>query len=207
MERLEEVQSSRSQQTNADWRQKIKLLENYSQYRQEFNTMLEPFPEMWDGHFGRISVAKHPINLVPGASAVHSAPYGAGPDVCKVQRIDIARMLEQKIIETPTTQRAAPIVFAQKRKVPCASVLTLEDRMHQLKETRPLYREWISVSNSLGNTECSPHKKPTAVIGKWKLTIRINIKPPSHPIATNIDSYACRLNSTMRWAHSNDPLM
>lgn len=115
MNRHEQIHSLQSNDIHADWRKKVNLSNNYSQYRQEFIQMLEPFSKMWDGHLGRISVAKHRIDLMSGSTPVHSAPYRAGPKVREFQRTKINRMFEQEVLESVTTEWAAPIVFAPKK--------------------------------------------------------------------------------------------
>lgn len=74
MERHEKVSASDSQHASVAWRREVHLSDNYSRYRQEFAQILEPFFIMSDGCIGRISVAKHRIELTPGGTPIHSAP-------------------------------------------------------------------------------------------------------------------------------------
>lgn len=67
---------------------------------------------MWDGHLGRINIAKHRIELEPKSNPVHLAPYRAGPTVREFQVHEIEKMLSKKVNEPAQTEWVAPIVFA-----------------------------------------------------------------------------------------------
>lgn len=64
---------------------------------------------------GKIRIAKHGIELLPSSSLVHSAPYGAGPTVRKLQQIENGKMLFQDVIKLARTEWATPIVLAPKK--------------------------------------------------------------------------------------------
>lgn len=50
------------------------MSDNYSEYEQEFVKLLEPFSTISDGDLGRVSAAKHPINVFPGETPVNAEP-------------------------------------------------------------------------------------------------------------------------------------
>lgn len=45
------------------WQDEVKILDEYSTYRDEFIEMLAELQSMWDAHLSRINVAKHRIGL------------------------------------------------------------------------------------------------------------------------------------------------
>lgn len=165
MQRHEKVQLSQSRQAEADWRKEVNLSDNYSQYQQVFIQMLQAFSNMWDGHLGRISVAKHRIDLTPGASPIHSAPYRARTKVPKFHQIEIAGMLEQEVIELARIEWAASTVFAQEKDGTLCLYLEYNWLNGSPRENRVPYREWKSVSTSLKITLSSPLYMQTAGIG------------------------------------------
>lgn len=70
---------------------------------------------MWDGHLGRIDVAKPWIAfLIDGVRSGHSALYRARSTVRKFSAAEIEQMINDGMIEPSPTERATPILFALK---------------------------------------------------------------------------------------------
>lgn len=68
--------------------------------------MLTKFKLMWYGLLGRISVARHLIEVVDEKKQpVYSAPYHVEQKKRKFEEIGIEKMLPRKIIEPAQTER------------------------------------------------------------------------------------------------------
>lgn len=77
--------------------------------------MLTHFSPMWYAYLGRISIAKHRIELLSNSNPNHSIPYQTCLSVRKFQQLEFEKMLSQNVIEPAQTEWAAPIVFAPKK--------------------------------------------------------------------------------------------
>ena len=113
--RTAEIAKSDETRTEADWRSLVNIDEEFADRRDEITAMLDEFASMWDGHLGRVSIAKHRIELQPGARPSYSAPYRAGPKARDFEKSEIDKMLKAGVIEPAKTEWAAPIVFAPKK--------------------------------------------------------------------------------------------
>lgn len=78
--------------------------------------MLPEFQAIWDGHDGRINVAKHRIELLKDTDKpIHSAHYRVGRKTSEFEKVKIDKMLAQKVVERAQSEWAPPIVFAPKQ--------------------------------------------------------------------------------------------
>lgn len=115
MARHTDVLQEDNQRLAHNWRDKVDLSNNHGQYRQQLIDMLSEFESMWDGHLGRISTAKHRIELSdPNTAPVLSAPPHDGPKTREFERIEVDKMLAENVIEPAQTEWASPIVFTPK---------------------------------------------------------------------------------------------
>lgn len=104
-ERHATVQNKDTERLTHDWRNKIDISEKYDEYQNSFVDMLSQFQHLWDGHLGRIATAKHRIELIdPTTLPVHSVPYRACPKTREFEKLEVAKMLNDNIIETPQTE-------------------------------------------------------------------------------------------------------
>lgn len=71
---------------------------------------------MWDGHFGRITVAKQRIELSqPYKATVQAVPCRAGPNSRESEKAEIDETLAENVIKPSQTECAVPIVFVPKK--------------------------------------------------------------------------------------------
>ena len=97
-----------------DWREKVRLGNNFEHFRDRIEGLLEPFEDMWSGRLGSLKATEHRIDLLPGSKPVHQPPYRAGPLQREMERKEIEDMLAKGAIEPATTDWASPIVFVPK---------------------------------------------------------------------------------------------
>jgi hypothetical protein len=69
---------------------------------------------MWDGRLGHVQTTSHRIELMPGATPVHSQPYRAGARAREAESSEVQRMLKSKVIEPTTSEWASPVVLVPK---------------------------------------------------------------------------------------------
>lgn len=73
---------------------------------------------MWDGHLGRINVAKHRVKpFDDNTQPIHSSPYRAETTTREFEKIKIERMFKGDIIKPAQKKWATPAVFAPKKDV------------------------------------------------------------------------------------------
>lgn len=71
---------------------------------------------IWDGKLGRISVAKHSMQVAKiDARSIHCALDQAGPEVGGLERMKTEKMLAMIVVEPAQAECAAPILFATKK--------------------------------------------------------------------------------------------
>lgn len=81
--------------------------------------MLELFSPMWDGHVGRITIAKHRIEMnTRDIRPINSAPYRVGPAARAFEKEEQAKMTKMRVIEPAQREWAAPTVLAHKKDGP-----------------------------------------------------------------------------------------
>jgi len=97
------------------WEERINIGDAYNSLRDRVLDTLRPFEDMWDGHLGTISAAKHRIEVPVEARPVRGVPYRAGPRMRQVEKEHIEDMLAQKVIEPANSEWASPVVFAPKK--------------------------------------------------------------------------------------------
>lgn len=75
------VESARNK-PNADWRDEVKISEDYTAHRAVLLNMLSDLQDMRDSHLGRMKETRHGIELkTKDTRCIHSAPYRHGPKV------------------------------------------------------------------------------------------------------------------------------
>lgn len=98
------------------WLKGVQLPAKFKKNRHAFFEMLEEFKSLWNGYLGRIYESNHRIDLLnDNVRPVHSAPNLAGPTERQFAAANINQMLAKKVIESATTEWAAPILFATKK--------------------------------------------------------------------------------------------
>lgn len=104
-----------------NWRDKVKISQKYSTYRDDFIEMLIKFQSIWDSDIGRISVSNHCIKFSnDNTKPVHPACYLAGPTTREFAKSEIEKMLAKNITEPVQTEWSAPILFAPRKMEDCA---------------------------------------------------------------------------------------
>ena len=81
----------------------------------EIRKMLRKHEHLWSGKLGKISVAQHHINLIPGARPFKSAPYRAGPKTRELEEFEVKKQLAAGVIEPSNSEWASPVLFAPKK--------------------------------------------------------------------------------------------
>lgn len=72
---------------------------------------------MWNGLLGRIGAPKHRIDRTPeNSQPIHSVHYCVDPKDREFERMEIGKMLLQRVIKPAKTKQAAPIVFHPKKE-------------------------------------------------------------------------------------------
>lgn len=88
------------------------IVEEYTQYRQNFIEILGELEIMSYGHLGRIDVTKHRIVLEPSKQCpIHSKTYRVGPKAKELEKQEVQRMVAEKATEPARTEWAAPKHF------------------------------------------------------------------------------------------------
>lgn len=92
------VQTDENKRLAQDWRDEFQISEPYTAYSDKCIDKLTELQSIWDGHLGRISVAKDRIKrLDVSTQPVLSAPYRAEPITREVVKIKIEKMLKENI--------------------------------------------------------------------------------------------------------------
>lgn len=94
--------------------------------------------------------------LYESIQPIHLASYSAGPKAGDFEKVKMNRMFEQKVIEPPRTEQAAPIVFAPKKTERCGFLLPTENSTLFPKVIRSRYRVWTNSSIHLAKPQYSP---------------------------------------------------
>lgn len=82
----------------------------------EFLNMMEKYESMWDGYFGRITVAKQRINMnPPDAPRVHANSYQAGPRQRELEQREVEQMLKAGVAEL-LLRNEHPLLCSPQRK-------------------------------------------------------------------------------------------
>lgn len=83
-----------------DWREEDHISKKYAACYDEFIDKLTKLQSIWNSHLGRISMAMHRIELLDESTRPeNSTSYRAGPETREFEKIEIGKMLFQKIIE------------------------------------------------------------------------------------------------------------
>lgn len=106
------IQNDATEHFAKTWKDGVAISAQYHAYIQPLLDMLSQFESMRDGHFGRITMAKHRIQLLqPDTVPVHSELYRIRTNSKKLNR----QTAFETIPEPAQTQSEAPIVFLPNR--------------------------------------------------------------------------------------------
>jgi hypothetical protein len=106
------------------WKKDLDLAHLTPQERKNVYQILVKHRSMWDGRLGHVQTTSHRIELVPGATPVHSQPYRAGARAREAESSEVQRMLKAKVIEPKTSEWAIPVVLVPNRTGRCVSAST-----------------------------------------------------------------------------------
>lgn len=88
----------------------------YEQHGQKFLKLQEAFEDMWDGHLGRTTTAKHRIGLADNdVRSVQRSTYRVSLKARQFAATKTDRMLREQIIEPATTKWQAQSYSSQRR--------------------------------------------------------------------------------------------
>lgn len=108
-----------SQQDTTDtgvWKTEVRIGKEYQSEREKIIDLLEPFADMWDGHLGEISKAKHRICLEENAKPIFQVPYRVGQKWRELEKAEVNKQLGVGVIEPSSAEWAGPVVFAPKKE-------------------------------------------------------------------------------------------
>lgn len=116
IERHADIQNKNTERLVHGWRQDIGIVYKYGSYQTRFLCMLSDFYHIRAARPECINTAEHRIKLLkPSTRPLHSALYRVGPGICKFERAEINKMLNESIIEHAQTKCASPIAFSLKK--------------------------------------------------------------------------------------------
>lgn len=93
----------------------VQINKEFKELKPPLMKMVKKYTSTRDGHLGRITVARHRIDLnATDAPSIHSALYRAGPKQGKLGRKKIENMEEICVAESAVTEWASPAVFVPK---------------------------------------------------------------------------------------------
>lgn len=99
-----------------EWRNNIKIREEYNEYREAFLEILEPFQSMWDGHLWAINAANHRSEITSrNIWPICVAPHRAGRREWESEKKEIDRILKKKLIEPTQREWNSPVVFVPQK--------------------------------------------------------------------------------------------
>lgn len=115
MERHATICNDDIERLTQDFRHEVDLLNEHRQYHEQVLEMESGFKITLDGHLGRISTAKHRIELTAQyITPVHSALYRAGPKKQVFKKADTNEVLADDVIKTAEKNWGSSIVIAEK---------------------------------------------------------------------------------------------
>lgn len=128
MKKHETIQRTDDGNLNGYWRNELAIGNKYEQHHPKSLNFLEKFADIWDGHLGRITTAKHSIVLTSkNFRPVHSAPYSAEPTARQFAATDINKMLQENVFKSRGTEFAGPIIFTRRKRACTGSTMTIVD--------------------------------------------------------------------------------
>lgn len=81
------------------------MSDDHTKYRAEFIKVLSDFQAVWDSHLKRFSAAQHIIEqLAADMRPAQSAPYRARPKAREVEKNEIAKIIDLRIMELTQTE-------------------------------------------------------------------------------------------------------
>lgn len=107
--------NQREEHEKAQWEEVINIGDEFKNHRQRLSEILSKCKEMCDGHLGTIKMTTHRIKLPDDAKTCFQQPYPAATTPCEHEKKEIERMLKEEVIESSTSELAAPVVFAPKK--------------------------------------------------------------------------------------------
>lgn len=122
------VQQHENERLNRNWPDEVTIAKHCEQHLIEFSKHLTEYEDMWDGNFGRITMAKQRIKLAQNnVRTVHSAPYRAGSKARLFAVTETDCMREEDIIEPTTTECASRSYSTPRRTARSHSASTTVD--------------------------------------------------------------------------------
>lgn len=101
---------------SSDWRDSIKILKAYSEFRKSFHKMPEPFQNMWDGYLRNTNTATQRFEMTLAyIQPIHSAPHRREPKARQLRNDETERNLEVKLFGTAQIELALLVLFSFKK--------------------------------------------------------------------------------------------
>jgi hypothetical protein len=161
------------------WKENLDLAHLTPQERKNVFQMLLKHRSMRGGRLGHVHTTSHRIELVPGATPVHSQPYRAGARAREAESSEVQRMLKAGVIEPTTSEWDSPVVLVPKPDGSmrfCFDYRRLNALMVRGSYPLPRMEECI---DSLGDATIFSTLDCTPVIGKSRYFLIIGQKQPS----------------------------
>lgn len=147
MENHANVQDEDTNRLTHDWREKIDISDKYGKHRGDIIYILSQFEHMWDGHLGRITTAKHRIELLePTTRSVHSAPYRASSKTREFEKLEIEQKLAELLSSLRRRNEQHQSYLPPRKTGHSDSVSTIVNLTQSPNVTRTQLREWMNVS-------------------------------------------------------------
>jgi hypothetical protein len=96
------------------WKEDLNLAHLTPKEREKVYQILGKHRSIWDGRLGHVQTTSHRIELMPGATPVHSQPYRAKARAREAESSEVQRMLKAKVIKPTTSEWASPVVLVPK---------------------------------------------------------------------------------------------
>lgn len=125
-----------------DLGKEVRIDAKFGTNRDKFMDLMTGLEMTSDGHFGRVSVAKHGIELSSGENqTAHTTLSREGPRASEFENTDFDRMLKLWGTDPDGTGWADPVIFAPKKKGLLRSASIIEGQILFLYATTTLFWE------------------------------------------------------------------
>lgn len=99
------VATNDEEKTEESWKDQISLNERPDEYRHAFEQMMPKYVSMWDGHFGRIFLTKHQIELTNcEIGPICCVPYSAGLGQGQLEKEEVNEMIKWAVVVPAVTE-------------------------------------------------------------------------------------------------------
>lgn len=96
-----------------DWRDEVMITNEYPEHRSEFLNFLDEFEDMLDRQLRCITTAKNPPVITNRNIRLrHGVPYRSAPTARQVATTELARVLQEEVIDPTTTGSESSLFFA-----------------------------------------------------------------------------------------------